>query len=138
MSLYHISNPLHFHGISNYSEVCTFMYLLDSFDMWCLSFVIQLLFHCLAESWQLWWMYSHWRLFLWPTQVNLLFSGEREHPLAWLRRERLWPGNHCNHVWLFYMEGKHWCLDGEKNHVVKILRLIFFIGYCLNFTSGMC
>lgn len=53
-------------------------------------------------------MYSHWRFFLRPTQDNVLFFGEWEYPLPWLRRERLRPGNHWHHIWMFHMEGKDW------------------------------
>lgn len=59
-----------------------------------------------AESWWVWWMYPHWGFFLWSKQAHVLFSGEWEHPLTWFRWERLWPGNHSHHLWLFYMEGK--------------------------------
>lgn len=81
---------------------------------------------CFAESWQLWWMYSHWRLFLWPAQANVLFFGEWKHPLPWLWRERLRPGNHCHHIWLFHLEGKDWYLH-KDTHTVNHNRYLLFI-----------
>lgn len=68
-----------------------------------------------TESWYLWRMYYNWRVFVWPTQANLLHFREWEHPFPWLRWERLRLGNHCHHFWLFHMEGKHLYLhDLEK------------------------
>lgn len=63
-----------------------------------------------AETWQLRRMYSYWRFFLWPTQASVLFFGEWKHPLPRFRGERLRPGNHCHHLWLFHMEGKDYLL----------------------------
>lgn len=56
-------------------------------------------------------MYPHWRFFLWSKQAHVLFSGEWEHSLTWFWWERLWPGNHSYHLWLFYMEGTRICLS---------------------------
>lgn len=38
-----------------------------------------------------------------------MFVGEWEHPLPWHRRERLWPYDHCYHIWLFHLESKGRC-----------------------------
>ena len=69
---------------------------------------------------QLWRMYSHWRFFIRPSQDNLLFFGERKHPLSWIWRERIWTCNHCDHIWVFYLEGK----DLHINKVVFLSRYV--------------
>lgn len=79
---------------------------------------------CLAEGWQLWRMYSHWRFFIWPTQNNLLFFGEWEHPLPWHRRERLWPYYHCYHIWLFHLESKGQCQYKLVFALVAVLDMV--------------
>lgn len=86
------------HSINQFSSITIFPLIFNT--------KISIFLPFSSEYWWIWWMYPHWRFFLRSEQANVLFSGEREHPCAWFRRERLWPGHHSHQLWLFYMEGK--------------------------------